>query len=68
MTTFQKVIKYLALALAIFLIVTIIGGIITGLTGISFLTSSKDAETVGEMQNLSIDGEISALSVDLSGA
>ena len=68
MTTFQKIIKYLALAFAIFLIVTIIGGIITGLTGISFLTSSEDAEIVGEMQNLPIDGEISSLSVDLSGA
>lgn len=68
MTTFQKVIKYLALAFAIFLSVSIIGGIITGLTGISFLTSRKDAETVGEMQNFSIDGEISSLSVDLSGA
>ena len=68
MTTFQKIIKYLALAFAIFLSISIIGGIITGLTGISFLTSSKDAEIVGEMQNLPIDGEISSLSVDLSGA
>ena len=68
MTTFQKIIKYLALAFAIFLSVSIIGGIITGLTGISFLTSRNDAETVGEMQNFLIDGEISSLSVDLSGA
>ena len=68
MTTFQKVIKYLALALAIFLIVTIIGGIITGLTGVSYLLSGKNDKVVGEMQNFSIDGEISSLSVDLSGA
>lgn len=68
MTSFQKVIKYVAIALAVFLIVTIIGGIITGLTGMSFLISRKDTETVGEMQNFSIDGEITSLSVDLSGA
>ena len=68
MTTFQKVIKYLALAFAIFLIVTIFGGIITGLSGISYLTSDKETETVGEMQNFALSGDISSLSVDLSGA
>lgn len=68
MTTFQKVIKYLALAFAIFLIVTIFGGILTGLTGISYLTSNKDTEIVGEMQSFALSGEISSLSVDLSGA
>ena len=31
MTTFQKVIKYLAIAFAIFLIVTIIGGILSAM-------------------------------------
>ena len=36
MTTFQKVIKYLAVALAIFLIVTIIGGL-----SVYFLTPAK---------------------------
>ena len=68
MTTFQKVIKYLAVALAIFLCVTIFGGILTALSGISFLFSGKDSEAVGEMQSYSVDGEISSLSVDLSGA
>lgn len=68
MTSFQKVIKYVACALAIFLIVTIIGGIITGLTGISFLLSGKEKETPSEMQTYSIEGEITSLSVDLSGA
>ena len=46
MTSFQKVIKYVAVALAIFLIVTIIGGIITGLTGISILLSGQEKEAV----------------------
>ena len=68
MTTFQKIIKYLAIAFAIFLIVSIIGGILTGLAGISFLTSRKDSEIVGEMQNYPIEGEFDSLSVDLSFA
>lgn len=68
MTSFQKAIKYIALALAIFLIVTIIGGIITGLSSISFLLSGKDTELTGEMQIYPIEGEISSLSVTLSGA
>ena len=68
MTSFQKVIKYIAMALAIFLTVTIIGGIITGISSISFLLSGKETETVGEMQYFPVDGEISSLSVTLSGA
>ena len=68
MTTLQKVIKYIAVAFAIFLIVTIIGGIITGITGVSYLLSDKDIEAVGEMKVYSIDSDISSLSVDLSGA
>lgn len=68
MTTFQKVIKYLAMAFALFLTVSIIGGILTGLAGISSLLSGREAESVGEMQVYSIDGEVSSLSIDLSGA
>ncbi|MDD5954443.1 MAG: DUF4097 family beta strand repeat-containing protein [Firmicutes bacterium] len=68
MTTFQKVIKYLAVALAIFLIVTIIGGIITGLSSVSYLLSGRDEALVGQMQTYRIDEEISDLSIDLSGA
>lgn len=68
MNSVQKVIKYLALAFAIFLSVSIIGGIITGLTGVSYILSGRDSEAVGEMQVYPIEGEISSLSVDLSGA
>ncbi len=68
MTTLQKVIKYLAIALALFLCLSIIGGIITGLAGISYLFSGTDEEVLGEMQTYALDGEISSLSVDLSGA
>ena len=59
MNSVQKVIKYLALAFAIFLSVSIIGGIITGLTGVSYILSGRDSEAVGEMQVYPIEGEIS---------
>lgn len=68
MNSVQKVIKYLALAFAVFLSVSIIGGIITGLTGISYILSGRNSEAVGEMQVYPIEGEISSLSVTLSGA
>ena len=69
MTSFQKMIKYIAVALAIFLIVTIFGGIITGLSSISFLHSKKEkTEVVGEMKVYPIESDISSLSIDLSGA
>lgn len=68
MTVFQKVVKYLAMAFAIFLIVTIIGGIITGLASVSFLFSGKESSSVGEMKDYPISGEASSLSIDLSGA
>ena len=68
MNTAQKAIKYLALAFAIFLSVSIIGGIITGLTGVSYILSDRDSESIGEMKDYSIESEISSLSVDLSGA
>ena len=68
MNSVQKVIKYLALAFAIFLSISIIGGIITGLTGVSYIFSGRESEAVGEMQVYPIEGEIFSLSVDLSGA
>lgn len=68
MNSVQKVIKYLALAFAILLSVSIIGGIITGLTGVSYILSGRNNEAVGEMQVYPIEGEISSLSLKLSGA
>lgn len=67
MTTFQKVIKYLAIAFAFYLSVSIIGGICAGLAGISYLFSGRES-AAGEMQVYSIDGDISELSLKLSGA
>lgn len=68
MTAIQKVIKYLAIAFAVFLIVSIIGGIITGLTGVSYILSGRNDKVVGKMQVYSVDEDISSLSLSLSGA
>lgn len=68
MTSFQKVIKYVALALAIFLVVTIFSGIITALSSVSFLFSKNATDAIGEMKSYEINSEISSLSISLSGA
>lgn len=69
MTSVQKIIKYLATAFAIFLSVSIIGGIITALSGISFILSDKDKkEPVGEMTAYPVSEEISSLQINLSAA
>ena len=68
MTSVQKAIKYLAMAFAVFLSVSIIGGIFTGLAGVSFIFSDKEKEPAEEMQVYPIDGEISSLSITISAA
>ena len=68
MNTVQKVIKYLAMAFALFLSICIIGGIITGLAGVSFILSGANGEAAGEMQSYPVDRDISSLEIDLSAA
>lgn len=68
MNSVQKVIKYLAMAFAIFLSVCMIGGILTALAGLSYLFSGKEDSPVGDMQTYSVTGEIASLELELSGA
>lgn len=68
MTSLQKAIKYLAMAFAIFLSVTIIGGIFSALAGVSVIFSHKEENPVGDMQAYAIDGEFSSLDISLSSA
>ena len=68
MTSLQKAIKYLAMALAIFLSVTIIGGIFSALAGVSFIFSHKEENPTGDMKAYAVDGEISSLYLSLSSA
>ena len=66
MTTFQKVIKYLAMAFAIFLTVSIIGGILSavGLFGGFF---SGDAVTE-DIKTYSVSSDIQSLEVKINAA
>lgn len=71
MTTAQKVIKYLAIAFAIFLIVTIISSILTGLfvlSGILGLKKHSESELPsGEMIATNFEnGDITTLEIDLA--
>ena len=67
MTSLQKVIKYLAMAFAIYLSVSIIGGICAGLASVSSLFSKRET-AAGQMQVYSIEEDVSELSLKLSGA
>lgn len=66
MTTFQKVIKYLAIAFAVFLIVSIISGICYGLQSVSFLFVNMDSEE--RIQEFTQSEAENALYIGLSGA
>lgn len=66
MTTFQKIIKYLALAFAIFLSISIIGGICSALFTASYLFGANKEE--GIVINQAIGGDFSSISVNLSAA
>ena len=68
MTSVQKAIKYLAMAFAIFLSVSIIGGIFTALSSVSFIFSKGEKDAVGEMQTYQINGEISSLDIEINAA
>ena len=65
MTTAQKIIKYLALAFATFLCVSII----TGICGALFTVANLfGADTESEMVNQSVGSHFTSISVNLSAA
>ena len=66
MSTAQKIIKYCAIAFALFLTVSIIGGIVGALSTIPVFLDSDD--NVGEMKTYSVNGNVESLEIDLSGA
>ena len=67
MTQLQKVIKYLAIALAVALIVGIVGAITTLSSGLFHLFSGKES-AAGEMKTYAVTGEVSSLYLQLGGA
>ena len=66
MTTAQRIIKYCAIAFALFLIVSILTGILGAVSGLSFLFDGEDV--VGEMQTYAVTEPVQNLEIDLSGA
>lgn len=66
MTTAQKIIKYCAIAFAIFLIVSIVSGILGAVSGVSYLLGGKT--TVTEMETYPISSSVKELKIDLSAA
>lgn len=69
MTSLQKAIKYMAMAFAVFLCISIIGGIFSALSTISFFTNRNDNEVlhgdIGDMQVYYIWDEPTELKVDI---
>ncbi len=72
MTTLQKIIKYIAIVLAIFLSVSIIGGIIGGLgllTGIDEIADNyKDKDSVAKMETYELSQDITDIDIEISAA
>lgn len=73
MTTFQKIIKYCATALAVFLIVTIIGGAVTALLAISGVKNLKNEikenkAEFSELKEYTVSSEVEALDIEVGAA
>ena len=61
----QKVIKYFAIALALFIIVSIISGILFGITSIGKIFSSNETEVTDKMEESSFSSEVRNLNIDI---
>ncbi|MGM9567517.1 MAG: DUF4097 family beta strand repeat-containing protein [Clostridia bacterium] len=67
MTTLQKVIKYCAVAFALLLIVSIIGGAVQAVASLS-RCFDEDEDVLGEMKTTVISEDVRDLEIDLGGA
>lgn len=67
MTSWQKTVKYAAMAFAILLAVSIIGSILGAVAGVNLLLGDKQP-AVGEMKTYEVGGEIRALDIDIGAA
>ena len=66
MTSTQKIIKYCAIAFALFLAVSIIGGIVSVVASLSFISGGK--HDVGDMNTYAISDTVDDLEIDLAAA
>lgn len=67
MTGFQKVIKYCAIAFALFLIISIISGIV-GAVGALVYWTKGDADAVGSMHSYEVSNQVQNLDLEISAA
>ena len=67
MINFQKIIKYFAIAFAMFLIVSIISGIIYGLSTVGIIFTNSNNIT-SEMKATSINSDINSLEIDINSS
>lgn len=68
MTSWQRAIKYAAIAFAIFLAVSIIAGIVGALAGLDLLFGGQNDSTAGEVKTYEISGGIDQLDIDIGAA
>ena len=66
MTTLQRIVKYCAVAFALFLIVSIIGGSVQAIASVSRIFDHDDV--VGKAETYAVDGEIENMDIEISGA
>ena len=64
MTSWQKAIKYIAIAIAVLLIVNIFGGIVFAVSSISVLFNGSD-DLIGEVQTYTVSDGITSLKLEL---
>lgn len=67
MINFQKIIKYFAIAFAMFLIVSITSGIIYGIANINYLINDKEDNLI-DMKTTTIDTDIKSLNFDIQAS
>ena len=66
MTVFQRVVKYCAMAFAVYLVVLIFGGILAAVGGLSFLSDRFGGkEEPGEAKSYTVSQEIGEIDIDL---
>lgn len=66
MTTFQKIIKYLAMAFAIFLTVSIIGGIVSAIAGVGYFFGNNNV--TDNMKNYSVLESVNSMEIEISAS
>ena len=66
MSSIQKIIKYIAIAFALFLAFSIISGIVYGISSLENLFDNNDNEITRKLKDLKIDSNTSVLNINVS--